>query len=62
MTPARTLTRLLIAALLICASAHAAESPIQVATEDGKTVARFTIGGSQCILIDDQVRCSLSGK
>ena len=61
MTTARTLTRLLIAALA-CGSAHAAETPIQVAMEDGKTIARFAIGGSQCILADDQVRCSPSGK
>ena len=62
MTTARTLTRLLIAALLACASAHAAETPIRVAMEDGKTIARFTIGGSQCILADDQVRCSPAAK
>jgi len=30
--------------------------------EDGKTVARFTVGGSHCILVDDQVRCSPAGK
>ena len=62
MTTARILARLLIAALLVCATAHAAESPIQVALEDGKTVAKFTIAGSQCVLVNDQVRCSPASK
>jgi hypothetical protein len=62
MTLARTLKCLLVAALLACASGHAAETPIQVAMQDGKTVARFTIGGSHCILVDDQVRCSPASK
>ena len=62
MTIAQTLKCLLIAALVACASSYAAETPIQVAMEDGKTVARFTVGGSHCILVDDQVRCSPAGK
>jgi len=62
MTIARTLKCLLIAALVACASSYAAETPIQVAMEDGKTVARFTVGGSHCVLVDDQVRCSPAGK
>jgi len=62
MTIAPTLKCLLIAALIACASSYAAETPIQVAMEDGKTVARFTVGGSHCILVDDQVRCSPAGK
>jgi len=62
MTIARTLKCLLIAALVACSSSYAAETPIRVAMEDGKTVARFTVGGSHCILVDDQVRCSPAGK
>jgi hypothetical protein len=62
MTIARTLKCLLIAALVACASSYAAETPIQVAMEDGKTVARFTVARSHCILVDDQVRCSPAGK
>jgi len=62
MTIARTLKCLLIAALLASVSSYAAETPIQVAMEDGKTVARFNVGGSRCILVDDQVRCSPAGK
>jgi len=62
MVTTRTFARLLIVALLASASAHAAETPIQVAMEDGKTIARFSIGGSQCVLVNDQVRCSPAAK
>ena len=55
----KTFTSLLIGALLAAtASAHAAESNIQVAMEDGKTRAQFTVGDSRCVLIDDQIRCT----
>jgi len=55
----RTLTQLIIAAVLAgSAAAHAAETPIQVAMEGGKTVAQFKVGDSRCSLIDDQVRCT----
>ena len=60
MTTIQILKSLLIAVLLAAASAHAAESSIQVAMEDGKTIARFKIGGSNCTLIDGQIRCTLS--
>jgi len=62
MTIARTLHCLLAIVLLASVSARAAETPIQVAMEDGKTVAKFTMGGSHCILVNDQVRCSPAGK
>ena len=59
----KTLTSLLIGALLAAAaSAYAAESPIQVAMEDGKTRAQFTVGDSHCVLVDDQIRCSRVAK
>jgi hypothetical protein len=59
----KTLTSLLIGALLgVAASAHAGESPIQVAMEDGKTRAQFSVGDSHCVLIDDQIRCSSIAK
>jgi len=54
-----TVKSLLIAALLTCASAYAADSRIQVAMEDGKTIAQFKIGDSRCALVDGQIRCSL---
>jgi hypothetical protein len=59
MTTAKTLKSLLIAALLAAASAQATDNTIQVAMEDGKTVAQFKIGDSNCELIDGQVRCTL---
>jgi serine/threonine protein phosphatase PrpC len=59
----KTLTSLLIGALLaVAASAYADESPIQVAMEDGKTRAQFSVGDSRCVLIDDQIRCTRIAK
>ncbi|HTS55253.1 MAG TPA: hypothetical protein VMH26_18440 [Burkholderiales bacterium] len=59
----KTLTSLLIGALLaVAAPAYADQSPIQVAMEDGKTVAQFKVGDSQCMLVDDQVRCNRIAK
>ena len=59
----KTLTSLLIGALLAAAaSAYGDESPIQVAIEDGKTRAQFTVGDSRCVLVDDQIRCSRIAK
>jgi hypothetical protein len=59
----KTLSKLLIAALLAgSAAAYADQAPIQVAMEDGKTVAQFKVGDSRCVLIDDQVRCTQAQK
>jgi len=59
----KTLTSLLIGALLaVAAPAYADQSPIQVAMEDGKTVAQFKVGDSHCMLVDDQIRCSRIAK
>jgi len=59
----KTLTSLLIGALLVAAAPlHAAESDIHVAMEDGKTRAQFTVGDSRCVLIDDQIRCTRTAK
>jgi hypothetical protein len=59
MTTTKILKSLLIAALLVAASAQATDNTIQVAIEDGKTVAQFKIGDSNCELIDGQIRCTL---
>jgi hypothetical protein len=59
MTTTKILKSLLIAALLACASAHAAANPIQVAMEDGNTIAQFKIGDADCVLVDGQIRCTL---
>jgi hypothetical protein len=63
MTTAKILKHLLVAALLASAAANASDqSPIQVAMEDGKTIAQFKIGDSNCRLIDAQIRCTLNTK
>ena len=36
--------------------------PIQMAMEDGKTVAQFKVGDSRCVLQNDQIRCTPVGK
>ena len=59
MTTTKILQSLLIAALLAAASAQATDTTIQVVMEDGKTVAQFKIGDSNCELIDGQIRCTL---
>ena len=59
----KTLTNLLIAASLAAsAAAYADETPIQMAMEDGKSVAQFIVGDSRCVLVDDQIRCTPVGK
>ena len=57
------LRNVVIAALLAgsCA-AYAQETPIQVAMEDGKTTAQFTVGDSRCVLVDDEIRCTRAVK
>ena len=58
MNATRHLKALLIAALLCSATAHAADSTIAIALEDGRQVATFKVGDSRCVLKDDQVRCT----
>ncbi len=63
MTTPKILKNLLIAALLASATANAADqTPVQVAMDDGKTIAQFKIGDSNCRLIEGQIRCTLSTK
>ena len=59
----KSLTSLLIGAFLAAAaSAYAGESRIQVAMEDGKTRAQFSVGDSRCVLVDEEIRCSRIAK
>jgi hypothetical protein len=58
----RILKTLAIAAFLSTPAAHAAESSIVIALEEGKQVATFKIGDSSCVLKDDQIRCGPTGK
>jgi hypothetical protein len=63
MSTPKNLKRLLIAVLLAAGAANAADqSPIQVAMEDGKTIAQFKIGDSNCRLTDGQIHCTLNSK
>ena len=58
------LSNLMIAALLAssCAAYGSQETPIQVAMQDGKTTAQFTVGDSRCVLVDDEIRCTRAVK
>ena len=58
----RILKALVIAALLCSAAAHAGESNIMIALEEGKQVATFKVGDSSCVLKDDQIRCTPANK
>ena len=58
MTNANILRSLLIAALLVSASARAADKTIQVDREQGQPVAQFKVGDSHCVLKDDAIRCT----
>jgi hypothetical protein len=59
----KTLTKLLIAALLAgSTAAYADQASIQIAMEDGKQTAQFKVGDSRCVLRDDEIRCIPLGK
>jgi hypothetical protein len=59
MTTTRALRTLLTFALLAAASAHGAGDAVLVGTEDGKSVAEFKVGDSNCEFIDGRIRCTL---
>jgi hypothetical protein len=62
-TPAMTtklLTSLLMAALFASSAAFAADSAIQVSMVEGKQQAQFKVGDARCVLVDDQIRCTLA--
>lgn len=60
------MTTKLISSLLLAAalgsSAFAADNAIQVSMIDGKQQAQFSVGDARCVLVDDQIRCTPSGK
>jgi serine/threonine protein phosphatase PrpC len=62
MTITRMLKSLLLASALLAAGANAAGNTITVAAQDGKTVAQFTLGDSNCVLKDDQIQCTPTAK
>jgi len=53
----KLLTSLLMAALLASSAAFAADNAIQVSMADGKQEARFSVGDSRCVLVDDRIQC-----
>ena len=53
---------MLIAALLLSGAANAAGNMIVVGAEDGRTIAQFTLGDSNCVLKDDQIQCTPRGR
>ena len=58
MTTTKLLKSWLVAVLLASVTAHAADQSIVIALEDGKQVASFKIADSDCVLKDDQIRCT----
>jgi len=44
--------------LFVSVTAHAADSNIVIALENGKQTASFKVGDSSCVLKDDQIRCT----
>ena len=57
------LRSLLIATLLMYGTAHAADGAIHVVRDQGgPVVAQFKIGDSQCVLKNDQIRCTPPSK
>jgi hypothetical protein len=58
----RSLKSILIAALLLSGAANAAGNTIVVGAEDGRTIAQFTLGDSNCVLKDDQIQCTPRGR
>lgn len=56
------LKTLLIAALLACGAARAADPTIQVVRDQGTPVAQFKVGDARCVLKDDQIRCTPASK
>jgi hypothetical protein len=53
----KILQALLIGALL-CASAAFADSSIEVSVVGGKQEAKFSIGDSKCVLVNEVIKCS----
>lgn len=57
MTATKTLQALLIGALL-SASAAFADSSIEVSVVAGAQQARFSIGDSKCVLVNEVIQCA----
>ena len=63
MNTTNLLRSLLIMTVLMYGSAHGADSTIEVVRDQGgPVVAQFKIGDSQCVLKNDQIRCTPPSK
>jgi hypothetical protein len=54
----KTLQTLLIGALLSASAAACADSSIEVSMVAGKQEAKFSIGDSKCVLVNDTIKCA----
>jgi hypothetical protein len=52
----------LIAALFLSGAARASDRTITMVAEQGRTVAEFKVGDSQCVLENDRLSCTPIGK
>ena len=57
MTTTKTLQALLIGALLAASSAFA-DSSIQVTSSNGRQEAKFNLGDSKCVLVNEVIICT----
>jgi len=48
----------LLTGALLCASAAFADSSIEVSVVGGKQEAKFSIGDSKCVLVNEVIKCS----
>jgi hypothetical protein len=62
MTTANLIKSLMIAATFAAVSAHAADSTIVIAMEEGRQVASYSVGNANCVHKDEQRRCTPAGK
>ena len=53
----KTLQSLLIAALLSASTAFAGNG-IEISTANGSQQAKFSLGDSKCVLVDEAIRCT----
>jgi hypothetical protein len=58
MTATKIVKCLLIAALLACATAKAAEQTIVIALDEGNEVISFKVGDLDCVVKESQIRCT----
>jgi len=48
----------LLISVLLCASTAFAGNGIEISSVDGNQQAKFSLGDSKCVLVDEIIRCS----